>query len=151
MNRGSATINVAGVGLATVTDQAVALSSVSAFQFGAGFPSVPSVVLGVFDKFPALDDVIGMGAQGSTALAGYDLRTSIGPISGSPGGIGFDPCCVIHTTLGYLTFASNFSPTGQGTFTATLSPIPEPETYALMSVGLGFAGLVARRRKAVAV
>ena len=44
----------------------------------------------------------------------------------------------------YLAFASEVS----GTTTAySLSPIPEPETYALMLAGLGLIGFVARRRR----
>lgn len=51
---------------------------------------------------------------------------------------------------------ANWSDSGDGSFadkvpntTAfTITPVPEPETYALMLVGLGLVGLMARRRKA---
>ena len=35
-------------------------------------------------------------------------------------------------------------------FSATVTPIPEPETYALMLAGLGLLGIAARRRKPAA-
>jgi hypothetical protein len=150
MNPGNSTVSIAGIGLATVTDKTAVLSTVTATSFGADYPLLPYVVIGVFDLFPALDDIIGMGFQGNGALLGFDLKSSIGPIAGSPGGIGYDPCCVIHTSRGNLSFASNFASTGVGTFTATLAPVPEPETYVLMMAGLGVVGLMARRRRAVA-
>jgi hypothetical protein len=37
---------------------------------------------------------------------------------------------------------------GFGPFTATIAPIPEPETYALMLASLAVVGAAARRRKA---
>jgi probable HAF family extracellular repeat protein len=44
-----------------------------------------------------------------------------------------------------LTYASDINDRGQVLASATL-PIPEPETYALMLVGLGLVGFMARRR-----
>jgi len=44
--------------------------------------------------------------------------------------------------------ADGSGPSKVGTFTATIAPIPEPETYALMLAGLALVGAAARRRKA---
>jgi len=46
------------------------------------------------------------------------------------------------------------SPTGfaaeiQATYTVTNSPVPEPETYAMLLAGIGFIGAVVRRRKSM--
>ncbi len=49
-------------------------------------------------------------------------------------------------TLKSLTFASSQNAFEAANFSVT--PVPEPETYALMLAGLGVLGFVARRRKA---
>jgi hypothetical protein len=43
--------------------------------------------------------------------------------------------------------AANWSASVGG---ASVSPVPEPETYALMLAGLGLVGFMARKRKAKA-
>jgi hypothetical protein len=45
----------------------------------------------------------------------------------------------------YLAFSNEVS----GTTTAfiTLTPVPEPQTYAMLLAGLGLVGWIARRRK----
>ncbi len=43
------------------------------------------------------------------------------------------------------TWSDYYVPSMQ--FTATIAPIPEPETYAMMLAGLGLLGFMARRRK----
>lgn len=136
-NRGTARVNVPGIGTATVTDPTGVFSSVIPILPDTDpgqpvFPILPYVVIAVFDHFPALDSIIGMGLAGSNSLLGYDLRTSIGPITSSPGGVGYDPCCLIHTTLGNLTFTQNLLPTGQGTFAAR---VPEPSSLLLLGAG----------------
>ena len=63
---------------------------------------------------------------------------------------------IVHAGWSHL-FVSDINNVGQITGTGTidgtvraflLSPVPEPETYALMLAGLGLLGGIARRRKA---
>jgi len=143
------TVTIQGVGTATITDPTEILSSVIPVSIGGNL--LPFVILGRVDAPPALDSLTGIGAIGSNAVLGYNLATSIGPITASPGGIGFivpcgvpgsDPC--LSTSLGTLSFTSNIGNTSQGTFTATLQPVPEPTSLFLL--GSGVAALVGRSR-----
>jgi len=144
------TIAIQGVGTATITDPTEILSTKDPVSI-EGSPLLPFVILGRIDSPPALDSLTGIGFIADQALLGYDLTTSIGPIT-SVGGIGFikncgqggnDPC--LATTMGRLSFASNFGPDDSpvGTFSATLHPVPEPGS--LLLVGGGVAALVRRR------
>jgi hypothetical protein len=144
------TINIGGVGTAILTEP----GGIWSFpDLVPGFNPEPLVILGRIDHPPALDSFTGIGGVFSTALAGYDLATAIGPISGI-GGLGFDPDCdtaghdnCILTTLGHLSFTSNDFE-GQGSFVATLvpstAPVPEPGTLVLL--GSGVMALVGRSR-----
>jgi hypothetical protein len=49
---------------------------------------------------------------------------------------------------GVLTEATGINSHGQ-VAAFGISPIPEPETYAMLLVGLGLLGFIARRRKTV--
>jgi hypothetical protein len=100
-------------------------------------------VIATLDNPPATDSITGFGIAGSDDLLGYNLRTSIGPIT-IIGGVGRGPQDFVNTTLGKLFFASNFLPTGQGTFTAR---VPEPATLALIGIGLAGLGYSRRQRK----
>lgn len=146
------TVTIGGVGTATITDPSMIWAVPT-----AGFDSipVPIVVVGRIDKPPALDSITGLGVVGSTALAGYEGATGIGPIT-AEGGIGFpacgtfpeDPC--VQTTLGLLSFTANISPTGlpdhEATFVATLAPVPEPGTIFLLGSGVAVLAGWSRRR-----
>ena len=58
----------------------------------------------------------------------------------------------LHTTATDYNYFAFFDLGSAGTYTmsqsfAALTPVPEPETYAMLMAGLGLIGAVARRRK----
>lgn len=147
------TVNISGVGTATITDLSDILDIPFALPPNPEIPSIPIVIFGRLDPpFTDLTQITGMGAVDSAALAGYDL-TAIGPIT-STGTVGFiqgcdtlghDPC--LHTTLGDLSFTSNGVFSENHTFTATLQPVPEPATLLLVSGGVAALARRSRRRQ----
>ncbi|MBX9602967.1 MAG: PEP-CTERM sorting domain-containing protein [Bryobacteraceae bacterium] len=155
----STTVMIAGIGTATVTGGAepgVSPNPVGVFSFpspipiDSQFPVLPYVVIGTLDNPPTLNSFTGIGLIGSNALLGYDLRTSIGPITAIPGGVNYSEGLFVYTTLGNLTFTQNHSPTGQGTFAASAA-VPEPASLLLTAIGLcAVAGTHWLRRSASA-
>jgi len=146
------TVNITGIGTATITDPAEIFDFPQAIiDPDEEIPPLPGLILGRVDNPPDLGGFTGMAAVFNNSLAGYDLKTPIGPISGI-GGVGFnedcapgsDPC--IGTSLGLLSFTHNIvSP--EGTFTATLQPVSVPEPATLLLVGGGVAAFVRRSRR----
>jgi hypothetical protein len=138
------TVTIAGIGTATITDPNAMYSFPAPVGIADGFPVLPYVIFGTLDHSPALDSFTGFGGQGSNALLGYDLTTSIGPITGSPGGVDYPTRTFLHTTLGNLAFTENLTPTGTGTFTAIVTP--EPMSLLLLGSGLVMFGGISRFR-----
>jgi hypothetical protein len=142
MNAGTATVNITGIGTATITDQVAVfstynMSAADILVLSDGAVSDPTVFIAVYtgDLSSPTDDLTHILLTPSASLFGYDLRTSIGPITGS----GF-PCCTDlpdakHTTMGGLTF-SDVS-VRDITFSATTS-VPEPASLVLLGTGLLF-------------
>ena len=126
------------------------------YRIGAGNPSFASVVLpaGIGD---GRYDIFGLGAGGGATLladdwAGGSVFSFAGAgvdafrVTGIEASAALDPADVTAFVTG-LTFS------GSGLFTGTQTPItldvaavPEPETYALMLLGLGCVGWRLRRR-----
>jgi hypothetical protein len=137
------TITIAGLGTTTVTDPSAIWSVPTPVVITSGFPDLPYVILGTLDNPPALNSITGYGALGSNALLGYDLATSFGPLTASPGSVGYPTGLVVDTSSGNLSFTANIGPTSQGAFTATT---PEPGSFLIVSSGLAL--FVCRFRRA---
>lgn len=123
------------------------------YQIGAGNPLFRSLTLpvvgdGSYDLYLfdgvnySFQTVVQAGAEYFFAAGGVD-RFQVRGIETSAGLDPFDTTAFVTT----LTFA------GDGRFTGTMTPltqtvaaVPEPETYALMLLGLGAVGFSARRR-----
>jgi hypothetical protein len=86
-------------------------------------------------------------------LVGSDLTTilSTGTLTSAGPRLAFGGLESISSVGDYFIHIAGVS-TGTAGYTGTLSlvsPVPEPETYAMMLAGLGFMGFVSRRRKSV--
>ena len=95
------------------------------------------------------------GGTSNTALqfSGANLFGTVGPLSGvamsgSTAGT-FSPLMSPYSLTIGVAISRASAGTSTGDLNLQVSPIPEPETYALMMAGLGAMGFVARRRKKV--
>ena len=89
-----------------------------------------------------------IAADGTTVLESYDL-TALAPIS-TPGGLNAGDFRGIERGTSDIAFLQ-LSGSYLIAHDLTVSPIPEPETYAMLLAGLGLLGFMARRRKGSAV
>ncbi len=116
---GRATVTIVGLGTATFTGPIAVYS----YQ--------PGAAVGFFNgsSFSSRDNTLGILNLTSSAFVRYDLMTSFGPAAGS----GFTS----FTTAGFATDRGAFvlPPPGSGTFTASLSAVPEPGSIVMLSTG----------------
>jgi hypothetical protein len=129
----TSTFDVAGVGSGSFTSSTGLLSRSGGLVLFEGLVTDVSVSVIVEENSPVLD--------------GYDLTTSIGPVTGTLGFYSLGP--VYDTTAGHL----NFSSFGNGlTFTATagVAATPEPATLAPACLAaLAGVGCAWRKRRRV--
>jgi hypothetical protein len=127
---GTATLNIGGSLTATFTDPVTAFDDQELGRVGF-IASIPSANI--------LDIT-------NAAFTAYDLKSSIGPVFGSPGG---ETGVAIRTSLGDVELNDLNDP---ATFTATVATsIPEPGSLTLLSVAAaGLAGCGWRHRKRTA-
>ncbi len=83
----------------------------------------------------------GQLALGETTTYGTDVLFTTSKINYAPLLAGPPPVYEIHAG------GTVFGPSGSYGGAMVLSPVPEPEIYAMLAAGLGLMGFVARRRK----
>jgi probable HAF family extracellular repeat protein len=66
-----------------------------------------------------------------------------------PNGVGMTDLNTLVSLPGGAAYATGINNDGQ--VAVNLSPIPEPETYAMLLAGLGLLGFIARRRMVIEV
>jgi PEP-CTERM motif len=93
-----------------------------------------------YGTFTAGLDCPGCGPGASNAIHG-PLNFSVYAASG----LGLSD--FIANSIGYLFSADVIGPLGGTGAIAAVSPVPEPETYAMLLAGLGFIGFTVLRRK----
>jgi hypothetical protein len=121
---GTGTVTVAGIS-ATFSDEVGALVNQSSRVAGIEDFTLNALMLNTTNL----------------AFGAYDLTSAIGPVTGganSTNGLAF------ATDTGNFIFTRTF---GLSTFTASVTPVPEPGTVGLVGLGLVIAAIYYRRSK----
>lgn len=137
-NAGTATVNVAGIGTGTFTSEVGIFSSLNDVAALALLGGNPGVIM--IDATAQTGILVQIGPVFST----YDLRSSLGPITG-PGGpaSGSQITPVFSTTAGDFTWA--VGQTG-GQLTSTFTAVTTPEPAPFLLLGSALAVVLARSR-----
>jgi choice-of-anchor C domain-containing protein len=134
-SNGAWSIDLSGVGAGTLSqsfDTVVGTSYQVGFDLGGNFYGSPSVKTGI------------VSAAGNSQTLSFDNTTS----TVTNMGWAHQSFTFIATGISTeLSFASTTDGNaGIALDNITITPVPEPETYALMLAGLGLVGFAARRR-----
>ena len=143
-NQGTATVTIAGLGTATFNDP----GGYAAVAFPAIPGEIPLPSVGIWEGFDiAAESGTGILGIGSNSLAGYNLKSQLGPLTGAAAGGATEPDGSFYeyaTNRGALVISS----TGDtGTVTVTITPVPEPTSLSLLGLGLCSVSLLARHRR----
>jgi hypothetical protein len=134
-NAGTATLTIAGLETATFNDP----DGYSAVFFPATvLPVCPCV--GIFESGTAIIGLL------DASLAGYDLQSAFGPLTGTGSGLVTNPDgspVAFSTTAGALFLTGGVE---RVTFTVTVAAVPEPASLSLFAVG-ALGAIAARRRR----
>jgi len=142
-NPGTATVTIAGLGTATFNDP----GGYAAIMFPV-VDEIPIPSLGIWEDVDiAANRGTGILGIGSNSLAGYNLRSPLGPLAGASSGGAHEPDgtpVAYSTNRGGLTITS----TGEsGTVTVTVATsVPEPTSLSLLTIG-GLSLLATTRRR----
>jgi hypothetical protein len=126
-NQLSLSFSVAGVGGGTFTDTTSVVANPGLTR--AGFSDITA-------------DLAILFTTDNPVFSTFDLSTSIGPIAGS--------ALFNVTSFGTTAGAFLIESSGDATFTAVASGVPEPSTWAMMILGFAGIGLIGCRRRKTA-
>lgn len=129
INNSAATINISDVGNLTINTPTRFFVNNS--ENAVGFSRAGSQGEDLFDTK-------------NSAFETWNMLNSIGPVNGIGELIQWHDFDQIMTSEGILIFTENANV--KATFQATVSPIPEPSTYAMLLVGLGMLGFMRIRQ-----
>jgi hypothetical protein len=127
-NAGPATVSVGGIGQATLTDSLEAFAYVgpTGTELGITDPSVASDLLDT----------------GLSPAFFYDLTRALAPVSGPS---------LINANFPFATSDGDLDlvQAGDSSFSASLQPVPEPESFALFGGAVAVLAALRSRRKAI--
>jgi PEP-CTERM motif len=131
---GSSTFTISGIGSGTFTDETDVFDNTTGLAgFGDQGATMCCDIIQMYD-----------GLIGSTDFTSYNLQSSIGPLGPEASDPSTGDWVGLNTSLGSFTVSSYDGVV----FQATVTPVPEPNAFPLLGVGLfGTMIFMARRKR----